>query len=245
MADGNTIDEMFEMVRGDPELEARFIRQLLDAELYVHTPPKGDPDRFQLMMFKHPAGFQAIPVFTSKAKAVPPPGVNARVVAIRGRELFESARGASFMFNPNHGGGVLYPEEIAALLDQGVVASIDKRSNDAIGMVYATLVDVPGWLLAILCDLYSTKPSVGEAYMLSVSSPSDSGRQRLAILVGSSSHDIERIARATITAIQPMLRARCFDRVVEIMPYDLLNGPPEGIPDDALPFYRRESEMKH
>src|SRR3546814_10503095 len=71
-------------------------------------------------------GHMVLPFFSEETQARVAAGTTAKVVALTGRDLFELTRGATLMLNPNGTNCTLYPEEIAALLDRGEVAIVDK-----------------------------------------------------------------------------------------------------------------------
>jgi hypothetical protein len=240
MSKPKTLDQLFEAAQTDKAMEPEFLRRLLDATLYVHTPLSDDNRNLRLHMFAHPDGFNAVPVFTSEAKATLPSGIAARIVAINGRELFEATRGATLMLNPNSGGGVLYPEEIAALLDRGVVATVERVEASMSEQGPGRAAELPDWLRDTLRTVYSQLPSVTEAYAVASATPSEP--DRLLILIGVKPTDAERAARASISAAQSLLRSSGFAKTVDLMVFDPQDAKPSALIGDTSPFYQRPTE---
>lgn len=116
----------------DPAREADYLRALLDATLYTHAPVSDDSGRPHFLMFTRPDGLTVIPVFTDLAPARDAARNAARVVSLPGRAILEATRGAILMLDPNEVSMTLYPEEIAALLDEGraAVAPVAAEGSD-------------------------------------------------------------------------------------------------------------------
>jgi hypothetical protein len=105
----------------DSRLEPALLQKLLGVTLYVHSPFGSRSPRLNICMFDRPDGIRVIPVFTDKAKARAASRGKVACVAVAGRELFDATRGATLMINPNDISCTLYPEEINALLESGVI----------------------------------------------------------------------------------------------------------------------------
>lgn len=103
----------------DPRREPEFLRALLEAELFVHLPVSDDSGRIRLICCTRPDEVTVIPVFSDADRARLAAGNAARVAVVRGRELFASAPGATWMLDPDDTSTTLYPEEIRALLESG------------------------------------------------------------------------------------------------------------------------------
>jgi hypothetical protein len=196
------LERRLELACQHRELEPAFLRCLLDAPLYAHAPISDDHPRLRLIQFRHPDGFHALPIFTSRAKALRAAGTTARLVQLSGRELFESTPRATFMLNPNDRGCVLYPEEIAALLEKGVVARVENVHLEADTPIQIREATPPAWLIPTLQALYVGLPFVEAAYLLEVA-PAERPEQRtFLVAIGVVREHAERAARATITMLQ-------------------------------------------
>lgn len=208
-----------------PEEEPKFFRCLLDARIYAHAPVSDDHPRLRLLQFQHPDGFDAVPFFTSLEKARPPTGIAAKIIPLRGRQFLEITRGATVMLNPNDCGCVLYPEEIAALLDSGAMARVEtvKLETDR-PILVMDAVEPPAWLVPALVALYEGLPFVKVAYLLKVAPSEHPEQHTFLVAIGVARRHAERAARATITALQSTI-------INADMPLDLTSfDPAQGLP---------------
>lgn len=122
MTTATELERLKQQALADPRREAAYLRALLDATLYAHAPVSDDSGRQHFLMFTRPDGLRVIPVFTGLGPARVAARNAARVVSLHGRTMFEATRGAILMLDPNEVSMTLYPEEIAALLDEGRAA---------------------------------------------------------------------------------------------------------------------------
>jgi hypothetical protein len=199
------LERRLESARGLPVEEAAFFGCLLDAKLYAHVPLSDDRATLRFIQFRHPDGFDALPFFTSKAKADLATQSAVRVVSIDGRLFFEATRGAILMLNPNDGGCVLYPEEIDALLTTGQMPRVETSKVDApVGMLVSEEFEPPIWLVPTLSTVFDQLATVQSAYMLEKASPETPDEKSLLIILAVPAADSERAVRATITATQPL-----------------------------------------
>ena len=76
------LERRLERARANREEEPAFFRCLLEAWVYTHALVSDDHARLQLLQFRHPDGFHAVPFFTSIKKARPPEGITAKVVPL-------------------------------------------------------------------------------------------------------------------------------------------------------------------
>jgi hypothetical protein len=197
------LDELMQRAIQDKEEEPAFFRALLKAEVYAHAPLKNRSGRLRLIQFARPDGMTVLPFFSDHAQAKAAAGTAARIVTMTGRQLLEITRGATLMLNPNGVNCTLYPEEIAALLDRGEVATIDKVKLDDNNLWIGAPDPAPAWLVEQLIDLYSTLPCVEAAHLAHIRSSNDARGEGFLIALCVPDIDAERAARATITAIQP------------------------------------------
>ena len=194
-----------ERAREHREEEPAFFRSLLEATVYAHAPQSDDHPRLRFIQFRHPDGFDALPFFTSEAKAAAAGSSTVRIIALTGRALFESTRGATLMLNPNDNGCVLYPEEVEALLTTGTVARIETiRLENENPIIISEHANPPAWLLPLLLTIYAQLAIVEAAYLLEVAPQSKPEEQTLLIALAVPPEHAERAARATITAVQPL-----------------------------------------
>lgn len=240
MMSSEKLDALMQCALADKTAEPAFLRALLDATVYAHTPRTGHNGRLRLIQFSLPdTGRMVLPFFSDEVQARAAAGSAATVVVLTGRQLFELTRGTTLMLNPNSNHCTLYPEEIAALLDQDVVAIVDQVEVTAEPMQFREPDPLPTWLTDPLIMLYAGLPSVQVAYLVEVRTPDAPDPEHVALLIalGVPSADTERAVRATITAIQPLCRIR--EAAVDLTAF-MPNAQPDWIRNAALtPFYVR------
>lgn len=233
--DTRTLEQLMEQARRDASREGDFFRALLDARIYAHVPVSDDHPRLRLIMFRHPDGFMAIPLFTSLEQAQRAAGNAARVVQASGRELLEGTAGATFMINPNDGGAVLYPEEVASLLETGALAHVQStRVEDGMGVYAFAPHDVPAWLSRLLWKTLKEMGLVEAAYLVKMNWVEQEDGAALLIALGVEESNAERACRALATALQT------HDLDSLHVPVDITTFDPAG----PLPEFLSGSEAK-
>jgi hypothetical protein len=220
------LERRLDRARTNREEEPAFFHCLLDAWVYAHALVSDDHARLQLLQFRHPDGFHAVPFFTSLEKARPPAGITAKIVPLLGRQFLELTRGATVMLNPNDGGCVLYPEEVDALLKTGTVARVEKiHLDDNFSFLVSDQANPPFWLMPCLMGLYSQLSFVQVAYLLEVAPPHAPAERTLLIALGVAPEHAERAVRASITEIQPLCAQN--DVALDITTFDPAKEIPE------------------
>lgn len=124
----NPLQTLIEASVADPSREPEFLTELLEAPLFFHLPLIDDSGRIRLVQFTRSDGLSVIPVFSDFDRAHRASQGNVRVATAPGRDLLEATRGATLMLDPNETSCTLYPEEIAALLDDGLALSAPVRA---------------------------------------------------------------------------------------------------------------------
>jgi len=211
------LEARLERSRLDPTEEPAFFRSLLEATVYVHAPVSDDSKHLRLVQFRHPDGFDAIPFYTSLQKAQFASSRAVRILELEARELLSQTRGATLMLNPNDGGAVLYPEEIASLLDTGYMARIEKIEHTQLEIRPATTV--PAWLVAAVRDSAQATDYVEAAFIVEsrYANNLDAPLGLVIYLVVDPSL-AERAARLVTAAVQPMCSDH--DAMIDIMIHD-------------------------
>ncbi len=235
------LERRLESARQNGDLEPAFFRYMLDAMDYAHAPVSDDHPRLRLLQFRHPDGFDAVPFFTSLEKARPPRGITARIVPLQGRQFLEITRGATVMLNPNDGGCVLYPEEVATLLGGGTMARVQtyKLETDW-PILVMDAAELQAWLVPALIALYEGLPFVEVAYLLKVAPSEHPEQHTFLIAIGVAKEHAERVARATIAAVQSAVAKA--DVPLDLTSFD----PGQGLPGylrhpDVMCFFALES----
>lgn len=223
--------------RSDPGEEPAFFRRLLDATVYVHAPASDDSGKLRLVQFRHPDGFDAIPFFTSLSKAQFAGSSAVRILEVQGGELLAGTRGAILMLNPNDGGAVLYPEEIATLLDTGFLARVEKSPSTELQV--RAVQEIPAWLGPAISACLQGVHFVSAAFVLETS-PVDGKDQPpgLLICLVADMAFAERAARRVMTAIQPLCSD--LDRIIDLTVYDVRQPLPEHLDQPGVePVFKK------
>lgn len=231
------LEAALERARGDSDEELAFFKQLMDAMVYVHAPVSDDARTLRLVQFRHPDGFDAIPFFTSLGKAEVASSAIVKILGVSGRDLLEGSRGATLMLNPNDGGIVLYPEEIATWLDTGFLARVAKPVPFEFKVGPAQ--SAPAWLAPTIAQSLQHASFVSAAYLLETHQASTSSqRPGLLIWLVVDMAYSERAARLVTTAIQPLCSE--VDVVIDLMVHDASQPLPEALDDpQVLPIFTR------
>ncbi len=224
----------------DAREEPAFFRALLDAPLYVHAPKIEPSGKHQFVMFKSPDdGQYVIPVFTDKAKAGWAARGNVRVLELRGRDLFDQARGVALMLNPNDTRCTLYPREIERLLHDGEIVAVQKWRVDGEGDQRIYKLDrVPK---ALVRGLRSALPAIRDievAYLAGLKWVKSTQPDSLLIMLGGVEKVADRSVRTLGTVLYDVFEH--LDQPIDVGHFDSREGPPAwadklGIP----PVYRR------
>jgi hypothetical protein len=209
----------------DPRHEAAYLRALLSATLYAHLPLSDDSGRMHLIMFQRPDGLSVIPVFTDLPKAQAAAGGHVRVAQVVGRELLEATRGATLMLDPNDLGMTLYPEEVAALLDEGRAAPAPVAFDGPAMELLPAHVHRDAWLLDVLETALAPIESV-QRFHIAAARPSetDGPADRLLVILATPKLTVERAARSIAVALEAASQ-------IPWLPIDLTSYSP----DETLP----------
>lgn len=235
------LEAWLQRVRDRPDEEPAFFRAMLDATVYVHAPASDDSGKLHLVQFRHPEGFDAIPFFTSLRKAQFAGSSAVRILEISGRELLAGTKGATLMIDPNDGGAVLYPEEIASLLDSGFMPRIEKLAAVRLHVRHAKAP--PPWLVAAVCNSVQQVDFVDAAYILESHLDDACGAPAgLLIYLVANLAFAERAARLVTAAVQPLCSNS--DPVIDVMIHDATQPLPDHLAQrDLVPvFVRRRTD---
>lgn len=217
------LERLFENARTSFFEEAAFYTNLLQAMVFVHVPVSDDGKNIRLIQFRHPGGFDAIPVFTS-ARRCARAGSNAvRELRLPCIELFNATRGATLMINPNDGGPVLYPEEITALLETGTLANFEKLEQGDATWDVRPAPSPPTNIVDALREAAASTSLIKQVYLLE-KRESDSEQAVLLVYLGAETMHLERAARHMIRVIQS-LRPRT-EAAIDLAVYDVSRARP-------------------
>jgi hypothetical protein len=166
------LDALMRAAMEDPRKDIDFLRALLDAHLHALAPLHDDHPRLRLIMFQRPDGMHFIPCFTNDWQAEEARGNSTRRVTMSGRTLFESARGAMFIVNPNRESCAIYPEEAEQLLATGRIGLVTSETIQKDQTILAGPPrEMPEPLVRELRAVYSKLPFVVSAHLLGTVRP--------------------------------------------------------------------------
>lgn len=239
MISANELTCLMQKALADKAAEPAFFLALLEATVYAHTPRIGRSGHLRLIQFVRPDnGLTVLPFFSDEAQARAAAGTTATVVVLTGRQLFELTRGVTLMLNPNSASCTLYPEEIAALLDRGELAIVEKVDTGGQDLRIAPVREQPSWLIDRLIALYASLSSIEAAYLGAIGPADRPDQQGLLVAAAVPKKDAERVARATTTALQ----GQCHTLLVTV---DFTAFEPDELPQwlretEITPFYLRD-----
>ena len=229
------LEASFERARDSAGEERAFFKRLMDAIVYVHAPVSDDARTPRLVQFRHPDGFDAIPFFTSLGKAQVASSAAVKILGVSGRELLSGTRGATLMLNPNDGGVVLYPEEIATWLDRGFLARVERLAPAE--FVVGPAIGAPAWLAPAISRSLEHANFVSSAYLLETHPGAEQPAGLLIWLVVDLAF-AERAARLVTTAVQPLCSD--LDVIIDVAVHDASQPLPAGLDDPLiLPIFTR------
>jgi len=225
----------------DGREEPAFFRALLDATVYVHSPRSDDSGRVRFFQFIRPDnGVTVLPFFTDRGKADAVGRTDAKTIALTGRQLFEHTLGATLMLNPNDAHCVLYPEEIAVLLDTGMIPRVETevlKSDRTVG--FRAPINAPEWLQPFLAQAVSMLPYVQCAYLVETLMPVDPSNVTLLVVLGVEASLADRAVRAVSAAMQH--RWKDMRANVDMTAFDPAGEPTDWVTALGLPpIYRRQ-----
>lgn len=234
------LDRLLAESIADITKEPDFLRALLDAMLFVHTPVGPGSGNLRLVQFRTPDGVMAIPVFTDREKADFAARGNVRVVSLLGRQLFEATRGATFALNPNNDWCLIFPEEVAELLASGSAAVIHVETLPQDAPVATSVPETPPhWLIETLQAAFIEQPSVDRAYLVEMRLASNMDESRLIVAIVMPKECELQVSRAAVTAVQ--LRFPNPGCTIDLTRVDPDAELPAWLAGPAPePFYRRE-----
>lgn len=211
------LEHLFQQAHSSYLNEAAFYTHLLQAMVFVHVPVSDDAKSTRLIQFRHPGGFDAIPVFTSAQRCARAASVAVKSVQVPCIELFRATRGATLMINPNDGGPVLYPEEITALLEKGTLETFEKLEPAGGTWDIRPAQDPP---LRVVEAVRAGAGSVSFIRKVFLLEKRETGSEDVVLLVyvGADSVHLERAARHMVQVLQN-IQPRS-DAVMDVAVYD-------------------------
>lgn len=211
------LEHLFEQAHSSHLNEAEFYIHLLQARVFVHVPVSHDAKDARLIQFRHPDGFDAIPVFTSAQRCARAASAAVKAIQLPCIELLNATRGATLMINPNDGGPVLYPEEIDSLLVKGTLEPFEKL-EPAGGTWDVRPAQNPSMRVVEAVRTGASSASFIKQIYLLEKRETDSEELVLLVYIGAESGYLERAARHLVQVLQD-LQPR-LDTVMDVAVYD-------------------------
>lgn len=180
--------------------EPAFFRALVTADLHAHLPLSDDSGKVHLICFTRPDGLTVIPAFTDAAKAYVAARGAAKVVSAKGRDLFASAPGATWMLDPNDVGCTLYPEEIDALLRDSGVPIVQQHAAEDPAVVSAAHPD-DAWLGRVASQAAVPIAAVSAVYLLQITREVPACTNSLLVVLAVDDAHAEHAVRAVGVAL--------------------------------------------
>jgi type III secretion system (T3SS) SseB-like protein len=226
----NPLEEALLRARTDPLSRPAFYRLLMESELVVMGRAEGEAqDRFIIPTLRF-NGREYLPVFTTTARLEDfAPG--RECFAKPARTVFEAARGANFVLNPNSEcGKTLMAVELAFWLDPSARA---RRNLQAAQIRLAPPAQQPRMLIDALRILFRNRSGVASAHLLEATSRL--GQEPPHPVIGIATENYIKIS-GEVSELAAALSPETIIDVVEIA------DPPEGIAATLAavpPFYQR------
>ena len=246
MTTPSELELLMERSKANGAEDAAFFRALLDATVYVHVPKdkRQFPWRFMQFQRSDEPGM-LIPFFTNRARAEKSTQRVARVIAMKGRAFLEASRGSTLILNPQETPWcILYPEEVASLLDENYMARVEALNTDEERALARAPDSIPDGLVEILIPVLRDLPFVKVAYVARRASNEQQGPSATLIVLGGDPKLAERAARAVATVLQR--HAPRFETGVDLVHFDTSKPPPRWLTDLGLqPVFRRSMSETH
>lgn len=184
------------------------------------------------------------PFFPDRSRAEKSTQSVAHVVAMKGRAFLEASRGSTLILHPEETPCcILYPEEVASLLDESYMALVEALSIDEEGALCSP-DSIPEGLVEILIPVLQDLPFVEVAYVARRASNGIQDPGAALIVLGGDPKLAERAARAVATVLQR--QAPRFETGVDLVHFDTSNPPPKWLTDLGLqPVFRRSTGAGH
>lgn len=231
--------------QADGSKDAEFFLALLDASVYVHIPKFKKLHPWRFMQFHHSGtGVMLVPFFTDQKRARRAAQSVAQVEAMNGRAFMNATRGSTLILNPEDTPCcILYPEEIAALLDEGYMARVQQIKARDTDSSICRISQVPNDLITLVVPVLRELPYVDIAYVAGRAGKDQPGLTTYLLALGGDPKFAERAARAVTTVLQR--QADRFQTVVDLKYFDVRETPPAWIADLELkPVYRRGGDAR-
>jgi len=244
----STLEQLLQKAATEPAFRGEFYKRLLTDELVVLTKnsslPKGKhtlKTDTSVSLVSYPDG--KIPVFTSTERIFDKGVVKEQVeyMQMKGKDLFELAKGATFLLNPySDYGKELLSKEIDKLLkgtiltDTAQTLTIEKETEVQIGQPEKYPTD----MINSLKMLFAVRPVVKAAYLGWIFNP-ESGEPPHYIFGLDSDGDLKKLTQEAGFTAKQFLEEHEF---VDFMKIDRKSGISDYFLKQTRPFYERNKK---
>lgn len=195
----NALETLLKSAASDTSVRGDFYRKLLSEELFVLSDKTRSSEGRQLMERGALIGILSfndgrIPVFTSTERIFDKGIINEQVnyIAIKGEDLFNLTKGATFLLNPySDYGKELIPNEIENLLSGNIFHNhtrsfvVDKDTRVLIG----SPAKYPTEIVNALIQLFESERSVEAAYLAFIQLPEKNEPAHYAFCIDTNGED--------------------------------------------------------
>jgi hypothetical protein len=190
----------------DPTKEPEVWKALLNSILYVHMPFQEKPGSLLFHQFVRPDdGRTVLPVFTDKEQADRAAAGAVRVMPMLGRTILQATLGALIQLDPNRIDCVLYPEEIALILQSIPTGTVTQwKSEEGQAEWGAPAEDVAPELIEALVTTAGKCSFIETMYLMYIKWK-EQDRKTLLVMFTAAKRDQERAVRALAPSLQPFL----------------------------------------
>lgn len=182
MQDGLTLDQLLQKAAAEPAYRAEFYRRLLSDALIIlilkGTDGAGEQAESEKVQIASYADGR-VPIFTSPERIFDQGVIKEQMkyLQVKGEELFNRMRGATFLLNPySDYGKELLADEIERLLNGSIFSGNSEtiRFEEKAQVQIGQPAEYPTELVSSLSVLFGNKPQVKAAYLAWIFNPSDS-----------------------------------------------------------------------
>ena len=243
MTSPSMLRKLMRQAQADGSKDAEFFHALLDATVYVHIPKFKQLHPWRFMQVNHSGtGVLVVPFFTDQKRARRATQSVAQVEAMNCRAFMDATRGSTLILNPEDTPCcILYPEEIAVLLDEGYMARVQQIKARDTDPTICRLSQIPNDLITLVVPVLRELPYVDIAYVVGRAWKDQPDLTTYLLALGGDPKFAERAARAVTTVLQR--QADRFQTVVDLTYFDVRETPPAWIADlEVNPVYRRGAD---